>query len=94
LMEMHPKCPPNFELDFGRLVPLGPDGDITQAWLNDTLLSVGVKYIRAGMPDPTAELQEGMVTPCICILDGFVATNLVDSEDSGNFNSVLRWLSA
>jgi hypothetical protein len=24
-MEMHPSCPPNFELDFGRLVPLGPE---------------------------------------------------------------------
>ena len=94
LMEMQPNCPPNFELDFRRLVPLGPEGDITQAWLNDTLLSVGVKHIRAGMPDPSAEPQGGVVPACICILDGFVATNLVDSEDSGNFNSVLRWLSA
>ena len=45
LMEMQPNCPPNFELDFRRLVPLGPEGDITQAWLNDTLLSVGVKLL-------------------------------------------------
>ncbi len=94
LMEMQPNCPPNFELDFRRLVPLGPEGDITQAWLNDTLLSVGVKHIRAGMPDPSAEAQAGLVPPCICILDGFVATNLVDTEQTGNFNSVLRWLPA
>jgi hypothetical protein len=94
LMEMQPNCPPNFELDFRRLVPLGPEGDITQAWLNDTLLSVGVKYIHSGMSDPSTEPQAGVVPACICILDGFVATNLVDSEDSGNFNSVLRWLSA
>ncbi len=77
LMEMQPNCPPNFELDFRRLVPLGPEGDITQAWLNDTLLSVGVKHIRAGMPDPSAEPQGAVVPACICILDGFVATNLV-----------------
>ena len=94
LMEMQPNCPPNFGRDFRRLVPLGPDGDITQAWLNDTLLSVGMKNIRAGMPDPSAEPQAGVVPSCICILDGFVATNLVDREDSGNFNSVLRWLAA
>jgi hypothetical protein len=64
LMEIQPNCPPNFELDFRRLVPLGPEGDITQAWLNDTLLSVGVKHIRAGMPDPSAEPQAGVVPAC------------------------------
>ncbi len=43
-----------------------------------------------GPPQP----QAAVVPACICILDGFVATNLVDSEDCANFNSVLRWLSA
>ena len=47
LMDMKPNCPSNFEHDFRRLVPLGPQGDINQAWLNDTLLSVG-KQQREG----------------------------------------------
>jgi hypothetical protein len=95
LMDMQPgNCPPNFEDDFRRLVPLGPQGHIDQAWLNDTLLSVGVKHIRTEMPDPSGDPEAGSVPPCICILDGFVATNLLDSQGSDNFNSVLRWLQA
>ena len=86
--------PPNFEDDFRRLVPLGPQDHIDQTWLNDTLLSVGVKHIRAEMPDPSGDPQAGSVPACICILDGFVATNLLDSQWSDNFNRVLRWLQA
>ncbi len=66
--------PPWFEIS--PRLPLAPGGDILTAWLNDTLLSVVAKFIRAAMPDPSDHVQTDTVPTVICILDGFLATNL------------------
>lgn len=44
--------------------------------------------------DPSGDAQAGTVTSVICIIDGLVATKMLDYDETGNYNLVLRWLQA